>query len=76
MDDDGDGKPDSPSLDELRKTVFANLVEHHFFTPVEQQGGNVPCGPVSQGTIRMRGHRVEMEFLSPLNLPATPVSRR
>jgi ABC-type uncharacterized transport system substrate-binding protein len=72
MDGDGDGKPDLPRLEELRKTVFSNLVEHKFFTHVEQQGGNVPCGPVSQGTIRMRGHRVEMEFFIPFESPRDP----
>jgi ABC-type uncharacterized transport system substrate-binding protein len=65
MDDDGDGKPDQSRLDELRQTVFGNLVEHGFFTHVEQQGETVPCGPVSQGSITMRGHRLEMGFFIP-----------
>ena len=69
MDGDGDGSPDQQPLEELRKTIFGNLVEYSFFTFVDQEGREVPCGSVSQGAIAMRGHRVEMSFFVPFDSP-------
>jgi ABC-type uncharacterized transport system substrate-binding protein len=80
MDGDGDGMPDPPRLDELFKLMSKNLKGHNFFTHIEQEGKSIPCGPVSQGAMTMRGHRLELSFYipyeTPLNLRITPMNYR
>jgi ABC-type uncharacterized transport system substrate-binding protein len=74
MDEDGDGAPDQHRLDELRKTIFGNLVEHSFFTFADLEGKEVSCGSVREGALRMREHRVEMSFYIPFDTPHNPGS--
>jgi ABC-type uncharacterized transport system substrate-binding protein len=72
MDGDGDGKPDRSRLEALRETIFGNLADPNFFTQIEQMSQNVPCSPVTQGAITMRGHRLEISFFLPFESPLDP----
>jgi ABC-type uncharacterized transport system substrate-binding protein len=72
MDGDGDGKPDQPQLEELRKTIFGNLADVNFFTHVEQAGQSLLYSSVSQAAITMRSHRLEISFLLPFESPRDP----
>lgn len=68
----GDGTPTRQGLEKLRDSILGNLRKYRYFTLVEHGKRKVECQSISEPTVGMQKHRLQISFYLPFTQPIDP----